>query len=609
MMAPAENSSPGSGPPAARLTLRVGVTGHRPNRLHGADSELLRGAVRQILELVQRIANDIQLDADRVYDAAGPVCRLVSALAEGADRIVAQEALDLGYELDAVLPFQASAYERDFEDAASLVEFRALLRQARAVLALDGSRQNQEEQDSAYEAAGSAILDHTDLVVAIWDGEEARGTGGTAEIVRAGLERGIPLVRIDSQQPHRSGLLSYDRRLGSIEEAVDGLAARIRPEMLPPEVSESDEKSDPLRTFLAERQPRVAPLGWAWAAFVGLVADLRLRIPRIRVRDFESETAAQWEREWRTAPGLPEPLKHQLDRIPRTAYAWADGLAVYYANAYRSAFVVSYALGVLATVLAIAIDASTWIRAHEVVARLLRAGSFISVLLILVIWFLAHRRRWHDRWIDYRLLAEFLRQMRFLALLGRPPASSTPPAASGEGETRGSWIAWYLRALAREAGFAPVELTPVVLDATRILLREELIGAEIQYHANNARRLGRLDLRLRNAGSLFFVVALVALGALVVGETSWLTALAALLPVFGGAVAAVRSQAELVRVVKRSRAMTQRLGEIAEDLADQGLVLSSTNIARAVESAAQSMIAEVMDWQIVFEEKPLELGG
>jgi len=565
--------------------------------------------VRQILELLQRVAADIQRDSDGVYDEAGPVCRLVSALAEGADRIVAEEALRLGYELHAVLPFSPSEYERDFEGAASLAEFRALLQQARAVLALDGSRESQEEQDSAYEAAGFTILAHADLVVAIWDGEEARGTGGTAEIVGAGVERGLALIRIDSKKPHRSSLLSYDRRVGRIEEGIDGLAGRIRRELLPPGVNEGNRESDPIRNFLAERQPRVAPLGWAWSALVGLVADLRLRIPRVRVGDFQLETAAQWEREWRTAAGLPESLKRQLDRIPRTAYAWADGLAVYYANAYRSAFVVSYFLGVLATTFAIAIDASAWIRAHEVATRLLRAGSFLSVLVILIIWTLAHRRRWHDRWIDYRLLAEFLRQMRFLALLGRPPAFSTPPAADGEGETRGSWIAWYPQALAREAGFATVELTPVVLDAVRILLREGLIAAEIQYHSNNARRLGRLDLRLRNAGSLFFVVALIALGALVVRETSWLTALAALLPVFGGAVAAVRGQAELVRVVKRSRAMTERLREIAEDLADQGLVLSSTNIARAMESAAQSMIGEVMDWQIVFEEKPLELGG
>ena len=62
-------------------------------------------------------------------------------------------------------------------------------------------------------------------------------------------------------------------------------------------------------------------------------------------------------------------------------------------------------------------------------------------------------------------------------------------------------------------------------------------------------------------------------------------------------------------MVKRSRAMADRLQDINEDLAEQGLVLSSANLARAAEAAAQAMISEVLDWQIVFEEKPLELGG
>jgi hypothetical protein len=350
-------------------------------------------------------------------------------------------------------------------------------------------------------------------------------------------------------------------------------------------------------------------VGWAWGVFTALIADLRPRLPHLRVKNFEVETARQWQEEWARAPALPGHIREQIDAAVQRAYAWADGLAVYYANGYRSASVLSYGLGLLATMLAVAIDSSPWIDGHLLLVRLLRIGAFLSVFLILVIWYAAHRRHWHDRWIDYRLLAELLRQMRFLTLLGRPPAFSTPPSDRTGATSRDSWPSWYLRAIARQSGLLDARLSPTTLEATRVLIKESLVATEARYHANNARRLGRMDDRLRGAGSVFFVVALLALGVLVVRESSWITGVAALLPVFGGAFAALRSHAELARVVKRSRAMADRLQEINEDLAEQGLVLSSANLARAAQAAAQAMISEVLDWQIVFEEKPLELGG
>ena len=269
--------------------------------------------------------------------------------------------------------------------------------------------------------------------------------------------------------------------------------------------------------------------------FTALVADLRPRLPRLRVKNFELETARQWQEEWARAPALPGHIKEQIDAAVQRAYAWADGLAVYYANGYRSASVLSYGLGLLATMLAVAIDSSPWIGGHDLLVRLLRIGAFISVFLILVIWFAAHRRHWHDRWIDYRLLAELLRQMRFLTLLGRPPAFSTPPSERSGASSRDSWPSWYLRAIARQAGLLDARLSPSTLEATRVLIKESLVATEARYHSNNARRLGRMDDCLRGAGSVFFVVALVALGVLVVRENSWITGVAALLPVFGGA--------------------------------------------------------------------------
>jgi len=88
-----------------------------------------------------------------------------------------------------------------------------------------------------------------------------------------------------------------------------------------------------------------------------------------------------------------------------------------------------------------------------------------------------------------------------------------------------------------------------------------------------------------------------------------LALLAALAPVIAGALAAIRSQGELERLVERSRAMSDQLDDIWEQLAAQAPVLSSGALGRAAESAAASMVAEVLDWRLVFQFRPLELAG
>ena len=59
---------------------------------------------------------------------------LLSALAEGADRLVARVGLAAGARLIAVLPMPRSLYEIDFKSPVSLEEFAKLVQQADLVL-------------------------------------------------------------------------------------------------------------------------------------------------------------------------------------------------------------------------------------------------------------------------------------------------------------------------------------------------------------------------------------------------------------------------------------------------------------------------------------------
>lgn len=54
----------------------------------------------------------------------------------------------------------------------------------------------EEPSDEAYLAAGQEVVDLTDTLLAIWDGQPARGLGGTADVVRYARSVGKRVVVI-----------------------------------------------------------------------------------------------------------------------------------------------------------------------------------------------------------------------------------------------------------------------------------------------------------------------------------------------------------------------------------------------------------------------------
>ena len=156
--------------------VRVGVTGHR------------------VLTDVDRIVDGIRYAIERIKQAyAGRSLTIVSSLAEGADRLVVEEALGMpGARLVAVLPFEAEDYAQDFgpDGSPSRRQFAALLARAAdvhvgPVVARRGD---------GYAQAGEYILAQSDVVLAVWDGRRGQGRGGTAEIVARARSAALPLV-------------------------------------------------------------------------------------------------------------------------------------------------------------------------------------------------------------------------------------------------------------------------------------------------------------------------------------------------------------------------------------------------------------------------------
>ncbi len=110
-------------------------------------------------------------------------------LAEGADRLVSEIALNSGCAIAAVIPFKD--YERDFAGQ-SLERYREQLAACLHVVQL-----NLERSDRGYSRAGMEIVRRGSVLLAIWDGTRAEGPGGTAQIVGYAQKLGKEVIRVD----------------------------------------------------------------------------------------------------------------------------------------------------------------------------------------------------------------------------------------------------------------------------------------------------------------------------------------------------------------------------------------------------------------------------
>lgn len=156
--------------PPFQVPLTVGVTGHR--QIAGDCTAAIETAVASILEGVRTNAPHAPLV-------------LLTGLAEGADRLVARLAQErFGAELIVVLPRAAESYRRDFATAESQEEFDRLLKSARLVVTCPDDN---TDPTAGYAWAGNFTALHSHLLIALWDGDDARGDGGTAQIVKAKL--------------------------------------------------------------------------------------------------------------------------------------------------------------------------------------------------------------------------------------------------------------------------------------------------------------------------------------------------------------------------------------------------------------------------------------
>ena len=316
------------------------------------------------------------------------------------------------------------------------------------------------------------------------------------------------------------------------------------------------------------------------------------------------------------------PVSTLIDRL-RPYYAWTDKLAVIYGNTYRSAFIVCYLLASLAVALAMGPVAFGLIGGHHHgLESVFAISECVVIAWILVTVGIARWRHWHERWIDYRLTGELIRHLRLVLPLGGGRSLPRMPAhLSAYGHPASTWMAWYVRAVERELGLPSVRMNRAHIKECLAQVKSLLKG-QITYHQVNSRRCHRIESRLHKAGIWLLFMTLgaclihaVAGAALPLWVGLMLISFCGFFPALGAALAGINNQGEFRRIAKRSEAMGQQLPNLSREADrleeklftndDKEETLLSMQVAALASRAASLMVYEVLDWRVVFLDRPL----
>ena len=596
-------------PPQLPFALTVGITGHRLGGLADVRLGAIGDEIALALDTVEAEALGVFKREARLFAKAAPVLTLVSPLADGADQMAAEAGLKRRWRLQAILPFARATYIRDFDGHEAQARFIALIERADCVLELPGDPDDDAE---AYMAAGRATIAHCDVLIAIWDGQPPRGRGGTAEVVHLAVAQGTPVIHIPADGETAIGLLwsGFDPNVVTRGGDERGIRQPFEPELLgrllsalltpPPQPSE--------RTFydrfLAEKSRRVRGR-IEYPLLLMLAGVARLKSSHWR----ESKCAAAIDAEWlRFSTGCSgrHGISASLDLLER-AYSSSDRLAGYYAQNYRSGHIFNFLLAATAVLLGLSSFALPASKTEVAVVE------FAVVLAVIFNTKFGVSHEWHRRWLDYRQLAERLRPLRSLKLLGvaapDAPGSHTNPVPR-------RWIDWYAAGVWRAMGCpnGAIDKERAAKLAEAIACHE--VAPQIAYHEATARQIDTLDRRLEGLATSLFVLTLAASALVIVmlqinpewvnRMGSWLTLLSAGFPAVGTAIFGIRFQGDFGGCAERSRSTAQTLRSIeAQMAATHGDLARSADL---FEQASRAMLADLDEWRLINQQQELSVG-
>ncbi len=639
------------------MTLRVAVAGHRTHSNISVDNSSLIQQISAVYKLIYSQLNECHTHpyAKRLYAQQAPTLRIVSSLADGADRLLAEsELVGEEFELSCILPFHADEYANDF-DAKSRDEFYQLLRRAgyqterNRVLELDGTRDN---ADHAYRDCGESLVKNCDLLVALYDGAERDGYG-TSYTVSQALKNKIPVIWIDTDHPNAvyfwqwsksqltkepfnaqqlsswlGHLLLFDTILDQPD--IDG-SAPLAEKVLHKFDNFSSENltytdSDELIDFndqgpIVAQQSRLNPLTHGFSTLKKLLTSTKaVNRDLAKFQDNVSSEADLANSVEHLCQHFHSPTSHSY----YAAYLRADRLASMYSALHRSIFVFIYMLGAGALIIAALAIA---VADKQVYGKLPLVCAIIELAILILIFTLYkrdHSRKYHDKWLEYRCIAEFLRPTLFLSFFGtnypmrrfRDSEETIGRNLLGHGGAERCWAYLYTETVLRWVGFSGHKVDREYINRAIDFTRGQWLSQQYQYHTKNAIAMKLLGKRLAKISEVMFFATIVAVtmkismglaGVSIFLVSKGLGLLATWLPVLGTTAFAIRNHAEFEISAQRSLSTREVLLGFNKRLQDlQAIDASMSKIDDLLTELTSETISETADWLEIYEVKESE---
>jgi len=555
------------------IRLIVGVTGHRILAQQEKLGEKVQVAIGMIRDKVKASIEDLPKRLKRDLPEPRLVLRVLSPLAEGANRLVVREILRAPEgQLEVILPLPQPDYESDFQSdispPGSLEEFRALLNKAN----LRRELPRPPQRPDVYLKVGQYVVDHCDILIALWDREPSPGVGGTSDIYAYAERSARPIIWIDTLQLGNAPLFVNEAALNV--EAVRQIA--------------------------------------------------RYNAESVRATTIDREVAAECERLLAVAreTGYSVSDLRSICDYLLPYYVRADSLAQRYQWLYQTTgellhLLAVAAVGVLAWQ-ALFLRDSVWPVFLEIAV----------ILLGIVLWRLEHRGKWQLKYIDYRFLAERFRATIFMAAAEMERTGLEAPRYLSLTFSESDWVVSAFSTVLDRVPHPSEQRNEPGFDRLRRFLIAAWIDPQVHYHRKTKKRhekRGRWDERLILALVMATIVSAglhilaelhlrserarqVGAGAIAAHPVweGWmrgryapnllLTWFAIVLPALAAAVSAIRNQREREKIAHRSAEMARNLQELKNSMNEAD---RRDAFLQFVREADETMLYENEDWRVV----------
>lgn len=530
--------------------MRIGVTGHR--KLY--DDFRIRDSVRKVLGEIEELLH-------RELRCSPYTFTVISPIAEGSDTIVAQEVMDWKVSdrayppfLEVVLPMAEEEYLTDFESSAAIDEFHRLSARARVVRTLKGMG----SRKASFENVGKYVVHNCDVLIAIWDGKDAAGRGGTGDIVAYAGKLGHLIAWINSE----TGELKW-----------------IDPQCAKPQGWDPERLLRPLR-------------------LLDVYNGERINVAQV-ARKAESYYSSLHGKAVKAGLGEEAIRPFRDDLIVK--YERASLLAKKYQKLYYLAGSAIYVLSALA-VATVAVQA---LFLHEYPEALWL--EVIYILLIIGITAVSNRIGWHRRWIDYRFLAERMRVAIFFAMAGIQYEPLKYPPYMDRSAQSDYWI---VKAFSWIWGTRPRRYDDVAADFAKLkgFLKTAWIEDQLEFYTDRSEKQIRLHERYEMIGLALFLLTLIA--AFVhssrleerlfhheLVDPNVLALVGIVFPAIGASIAGILMYREYRKNSERYGQMVAPLLNIKQQVDMAG---DMESLVRLLDEANELMLRENQDWRVSF---------